>query len=54
MEVMCAVGDRLIYWITSGLRRRELPARLEYAKIPAVNLLPAQFYVSGNGEDLER
>ena len=33
---------------------KEPPARLEYAKIPAVNLLPAQFYVSGNGEDLER
>ena len=45
------VRDKLICWITSGLWS-ELPERLEYAKIPAVNLLPAQFYVSGNAKTL--
>ena len=43
------VRDKLIYWIyTSGLWRGEL----EYATIPAVNLLPAKFYVSGTAKTL--
>ena len=52
MEDMCIVHtarDNLIYWIyTSGLWRGEL----EYAKIPAVNLLPARIYVSGSAKTL--
>ena len=48
MEDMCIVHN-LIYWIyTSGLWRGEL----EYAKIPAVNLLPARIYVSGSAKTL--
>ena len=45
LEDMCAVRDKLV---TSGLRDQEI----EYAEIQAVNLLSAQFYVSGNTKTL--